>query len=81
MNKLKEINNVKTAIKKSGYPKPIDIKRFSNLNRTNPPENNSKYIPAPYIQGTSERANKILKNVDIRLGHKPTNILRINFAI
>ena len=39
-------------------------------------ENNFKYISAPYIKGTSERVNRILKNVEIRLGHKPTNTLR-----
>ena len=29
-----------------------------------------------YIKGSSERGKRILKNVDIRVGHKPTNTLR-----
>ena len=75
-NKLEEIRNVKAALRKNGYPKSIVNKSFSNSNRINPQENNFKYISAPYIKGTSERINRILKIFDIRLGHKPTNTLR-----
>ena len=38
--------------------------------------NKFKYISAPYIKSTSERVNRILNKIDMRLEHKLTNTLR-----
>ena len=38
-------------------------------------QNNFKYVSAPYIKGTTERTNRILKRYDIKFGSKPSNTL------
>ena len=58
-------------------PKSSSIKQFENdeKNLEERDENNFKYVSAPYIKGTTERTNRILKRYDIKLGSKPSNTL------
>ena len=49
------------------------------MNRRNvnsPTNSNLKYVPVPYIPGTSERLRRIFKKFDIKIAHKPSNTIK-----
>ena len=76
-----ELNHINNVLQTNGYPKTsIDMitskirNQTSNVIVTN--DNNSPFISAPYIKGTSERVARILKQYNIKLAHKPTRTLK-----
>ena len=77
--KDEETENVRLALKENNFPKRFVNNVIENM-KTPTDENLSlekpRYIAAPYIRGTSERANRIFQKYNIRLGNKPPNTLK-----
>ena len=77
----KEINIIKATMKKNDYPKKfvdniVNERKSSNNNNNRESERSvTRYVSTPYIKGTSERANHVLKKYNIRLSNKPSNTL------
>ena len=69
-----EFSHIDKALKQNGYPQKmisnISRKLLQNETATNTGPNNSKYISAPYIHGTSERVARVLIRHNIHLAHK-----------
>ena len=75
-----EFSHIDKALKQNGYPQKmisnISRKLLQNETATNTGPNNSKYISAPYIHGTSERVARVLIKHNINLAHKPIRTLK-----
>jgi len=76
--RLPEINNVCNILEINGYNKSL-IRNSRQASRTNNNVQNVKekfkYVSTPYIKGTSERVNKIMKKYGIKLGHRSNHTL------
>ena len=70
---------VKHAFKENNFPKRFVNNIIENIKTPTDESLNlekSRYIAAPYIRWTSERANRIFQKYSIRLGNKPPNTLK-----
>ena len=68
--------SVTSVLQKFFVDKTISDKEEQGTEDQNASNNRERYTSAPYMQGTSERVGKILKDYDIKLCHKPTKTLR-----
>ena len=50
------------------------------VNNRNESTEKARYISVPYIREASERVNRLLKLYNIKLGNKPTNILKLKLC-
>ena len=77
--KDEETENIRHVLKENNFPKRFVNNVIENI-KTSTDENLNlrklRYIAAPYIHGTSERANRIFQKYNIRLGNKPSNTLK-----
>ena len=71
---------IKEILKENGYPRKFLIKQHQNQEPSQPSTSDNlrqrRYVSVPYIKGTSERASRILKKFNIKLGSKPSNTLQ-----
>ena len=74
-----ELHQIKSSLKINGYPEKFCNLRNRQSNHENEGNVQMRYISTPYISGTSERVNKILKKYDIILSNKPSNTLYKKF--
>ena len=76
MKKKNEDNVIKNQLLKNNYPASFINKCYNLVNNSTEEtkeKGESRYVKVPYIKGTSERLNRILKPVGITLAMKPTN--------
>ena len=82
VDKVKEIQHVKEALKANNYPDwMLTIPNADNTgsaSRDSEESVNEKrvYASVPYIKGTSERLQRAFKSHEVTLFHKPFNFLR-----
>ena len=82
VDKVKEIQHVKEALKANNYPDwMLTIPSADNTgsaSRDSEESVNEKriYASVPYIKGTSERLQRAFKSHEVTLVHKPFNFLR-----
>ena len=79
VDKVKEIQHVKEALKANNYPDwMLTIPKTGSASRDSEESVNKKRIYAlvPYIKSTLERLYRALKSHEVTLVHKPFNSLR-----
>lgn len=72
----KELQTVKSTLRKNGYPNHFI--RNQNVPPVRSQDEGNvqlRYVSTPYISGTSERVGKILRKHNIILSNKPSNTL------
>ena len=77
MKTMFELNHINNVLHNNGYPKTsIDMITSKIQNQTSnvivTTDNNSPFISAPYIKGSSERVTRIGKQYNIHLAHIPS---------
>ena len=76
--KEKEDLFIKSQLKKNNYPTSFIKDCYNKINSDiykTKEKDNFKYIKVPYIKGTTERINRLLKPFKISLASKPSNKL------
>ena len=75
-----EETKIKEILKENGYPRKFLIKQHQSQEPSQPSTSDNlrqrRYVSVPYIKGTYERASRILKKINIKLGSKPSNKLQ-----
>jgi hypothetical protein len=81
-DKQKEVKHVKAALRANGYKEWVlnipqrPLPMPSSSRQTSGPTIRRRSIGLPYIQGLSEHLQRVFKNSNIQVYHKPTNTLR-----
>ena len=80
-----EMNHIKSALSVCGYPEwtfkkvqvEKEVKKVNNKKQDTTKKEKSKgHVVLPYIQGTSEKLSRIMRNFGVSTSHKPYQKLR-----
>ena len=80
--KPEEFARIKNVLQTNEYPldqiNKISQKTLNrrNINQSTSSNSNKKYVPIPYIPGTSERLSRIFRKYDIKVAHKPSKTIK-----